>query len=97
MCLATLNLANPDAMIVRANIARHGGRELDAAYLTTLSADATPELVRALGALDARSRGTVAAGLREQRRALSERSARQGWPAWSVARSRALAELAPFR
>ncbi len=48
-CLITLNLLNPDAFIVRQNLARYGETgDLDAAYLTTLSADAVPELVAAL-------------------------------------------------
>ncbi len=47
--LVTLNLLNPDAFIVRQNLARYTETgDLDAAYLTTLSADAVPELVAAL-------------------------------------------------
>ena len=47
--LTTLNLLNPDAFIVRQNLARYAETgDLDAAYLTTLSADAVPELVAAL-------------------------------------------------
>jgi len=44
-----VNAVNPDAVIARTNIerARHG-EELDAYYLTTLSADAVPVLVEAL-------------------------------------------------
>ncbi|MEJ2748546.1 MAG: DUF4173 domain-containing protein [Anaerolineae bacterium] len=47
--LATLNLINPDAFIVRQNMARYlATNDLDAAYLTTLSDDAVPQLARAL-------------------------------------------------
>lgn len=47
--LVTLNLLNPDAFIVRQNLARYVQTgDLDAAYLTTLSADAVPELLAAL-------------------------------------------------
>ena len=44
-----VNAMNPDALIARPNIerARHG-EELDASYLTTLSADAVPVLIEAL-------------------------------------------------
>ena len=43
----TLNLLNPDAVIVRQNIRRaEGGKQLDAAYLALLSCDAVPQLVR---------------------------------------------------
>ncbi len=40
-----LHVINPDALIVRTNVARK--RALDVAYLTSLSADADPELVAA--------------------------------------------------
>lgn len=47
--LVSLNLLNPDAFIVRQNLARYAQTgDLDAAYLTTLSADAVPELLAAL-------------------------------------------------
>ena len=44
--LATLNLLNPDAFIVRQNVARYwAGGDLDIPYLHSLSADAVPALV----------------------------------------------------
>jgi two-component system, OmpR family, sensor histidine kinase BaeS len=44
-----VNAVNPDAVIARTNIERARYREeLDAYYLTTLSADAVPMLVEAL-------------------------------------------------
>ena len=47
--LVTLNLINPDAFIARQNLARYlATNDLDAAYLTTLSDDAVPQLARAL-------------------------------------------------
>ncbi|MEX1257729.1 MAG: DUF4173 domain-containing protein [Gemmatimonadota bacterium] len=50
--IAALILTNPDAAIVRANVAREGtGVEFDAAYVTRLSADAVPTLVASLPAL----------------------------------------------
>ena len=43
--LGALNFVNPDAMVVRVNLARaESGQELDVAYLATLSADAAPAL-----------------------------------------------------
>ncbi len=46
---ATLNLINPDALIVRHNLERYRATsDLDMAYLTSLSADAVPLLVAAL-------------------------------------------------
>jgi hypothetical protein len=51
--LATLNLVNPDAFIVRQNMARYwAGGDLDTAYLERLSADAVPALVEALAAAE---------------------------------------------
>lgn len=47
--LATLNLLNPDAFIVQQNLARYGRTgDIDIVYLTTLSHDATPQLIAAL-------------------------------------------------
>ena len=45
--VATLNLLNPDAMIVRKNLQRYKTiGHLDLEYLTTLSADAVPSLIK---------------------------------------------------
>jgi len=47
--LVTVNLLNPEAFIVRQNIARYqAGGKLDAYYLKSLSADAVPALVAAM-------------------------------------------------
>ncbi len=47
--LVTLNLLNPDAFVARQNLDRYGqSGKLDAVYLTSLSDDAVPQLVRAL-------------------------------------------------
>lgn len=47
--LATLNLINPDAFIARQNLDRYTRMgDLDVAYLTSLSDDAVPQLVRGL-------------------------------------------------
>jgi hypothetical protein len=49
--VASLNLINPDAFIVRQNIARYlTGGDLDIHYLESLSADAVPALVAAMTA-----------------------------------------------
>ena len=47
--VATLNLINPDGFVARQNLDRYVRTgDLDAAYLTTLSNDAEPQLVRGL-------------------------------------------------
>ena len=48
LAVATVNGINPDAQIVRTNVARHeAGKQFDAAYLASLSADAVPALIAA--------------------------------------------------
>ncbi len=48
LAIAILNVINPDALIVRTNIARYeSGERFDALYLAYLSADAVPALVAA--------------------------------------------------
>ena len=92
--LAVLNLANPDALIVRENLARYqASGKLDISYLTGLSADATPDLVAALPTLDDGPRATIAEALAWQRESLTTAEAGQGWPAWSLPRALALAAL----
>jgi hypothetical protein len=50
--LTTLNVLNPDAFIARQNLSRYeAAGKIDAAYLTTLSADAVPVLVEVLAAV----------------------------------------------
>jgi hypothetical protein len=86
--LAALNFANPDALIVRENIARYqaGGR-LDAHYLATLSADGTPDLVAALPSLGGEERAVLAEALAQKRRELEQVDAESGWPAWHLGRA----------
>jgi hypothetical protein len=84
--LGGLHLLNPDAFIVRANLARPPAeRPFDGWYAASLSADAVPLLVEALPRLDARQQCTVAVGLGEQLRRLE----RDDWRSWNFARARA--------
>ncbi|GAB4207458.1 MAG: hypothetical protein OHK0022_35710 [Roseiflexaceae bacterium] len=92
--LALLNLANTDALIVRANVARYEQTgKLDAWYLTTLSADAVPDLAAAYSRVDPSSQELLREHFQWRRARLQEEQERQGWPAWRLARSRALAAL----
>src|SRR5215212_11246634 len=92
--LALLNIANPDAMIVRENVARYqADGKIDAYYLSELSADATPDLVAALGQLDEGTRATIENQLGYQHRLLIEAADTQGWPSWQLGRARALAAI----
>ena len=81
-----LNLLNPDALIVRTNLARAGaGRSFDAAYAASLSADALPPLLEGLPALKTQDRCLVAARL-SKRWPAAEFS---DWRAWSYSRAAA--------
>jgi hypothetical protein len=92
--LAILNITNPDALIVRENVARYqASGEIDGFYLAGLSADATPDLAAALGLLDDGARSTIARALARQHRHLAAATAAQGWPSWHLARARAVAAV----
>ena len=84
--LGALHLANPDALIVRTNLAHPGSeRPFDGWYAASLSADAVPPLLEALPRLDQATRCAVATGLRTQRGRLEQ----DDWRNWNFARSRA--------
>ena len=84
--LGGLHLVNPDAFIVRTNLARPPAeRPFDGWYAASLSADAVPLLLDALPRLDERAMCSVAAGLLEQRRRLE----RDDWRSWNFSRARA--------
>ncbi|HEX9918624.1 MAG TPA: DUF4173 domain-containing protein, partial [Pyrinomonadaceae bacterium] len=87
-----LHLVNPDAYIVRANVAHaRAGRSFDAAYAASLSADAVPALVAALSSLNRDDRCLVA---RELSGRWSGRVPGEDWRAWNLARSRARHSIA---
>ncbi len=86
LVLAVLNLANPDALIARTNLARGlTGRSVDARYIASLSADALPTIDGMLPLLPepVRSEVTWAVGARWQ----SEISREARW-SMSYARAR---------
>jgi len=86
-----VNALNPDALIVRLNIARTtdpAGPDLN--YLSDLSSDAVPELVRRLDLKDARN-----AALLEQY--VERQPAYGGWPEWNLAHWRAWRALQEAR
>ncbi|HEV2881350.1 MAG TPA: DUF4173 domain-containing protein [Pyrinomonadaceae bacterium] len=87
-----LHLVNPDAYIVRANVAHaRAGRSFDAAYAASLSADAVPALVSALPALSSDAHCLA-------ERALAQRWTHttfdEDWRGWNLARWRARRTLA---
>jgi hypothetical protein len=103
--VATLDLLNPDAFIVRQNFQRYTGLavspagasyqtpEVDARYLTQLSEDAVPELATAVGQTSGKTRETLEAHLTDRRKAMDADPAWRRWQAFHVARYRAYAAL----
>ncbi len=81
--LLTLNLANPDALIVGVNAGRaSAAQSFDARYVASLSADAAPALVAALPALKPAEQRTVAAQLLRR----WETSTEPDWRSWNWGR-----------
>ncbi len=88
--VAVLNVANPDALIARVNLARAAATgRFDATFAATLSADATPALVAGLPALDAAQRATLVSALAHRWRRIEE----AGWRPWSLSRASAVRAL----
>jgi uncharacterized protein DUF4153 len=81
-----LMIVNPDRLIVERNL-RHAtaGRQFDANYVASLSADAVPEIVASLPTLDSQQRCGLAGRL--LRRLADEQGA--GWRQWNWSRSAA--------
>ncbi len=89
--LLTLNLVNPERVIVEQHLQRAAaGHEVDASYLARLGADAVPTLVRALPTLPAAARDTLLAGM--LRRAEGEPVS--DFRSWNYGRARAQRLLA---
>lgn len=86
LIIATLHVINPDALIVRVNVAHaRAGRVFDADYAASLSADAVPALLESLPSLNAGEQRTVAA------RVLNYWSQPEhaDWRSWNWSRSEA--------
>jgi hypothetical protein len=84
--LGGLHVVNPDALIVRTNLARPGTEvPFDGWYAASLSADAVPVLLDALPRLDGRAACAVAQRLFHRRRELEG----DDWRSWNFARARA--------
>lgn len=85
-----LALLNPDATVARINLDRDSDRPVDAAYLTTLSADAAPVVLSRLDRLDPGARCAAAERLERWTRPVRP----DDWRVWNAARSRAQAAAA---
>jgi Domain of unknown function (DUF4173) len=61
LVIATLHVINPDALIVRVNVAHwQAGKGFDASYAASLSADAAPALMESFPSLDSEDRRYIA-------------------------------------
>jgi hypothetical protein len=81
---------NPDAMIVRTNIARAAeGKPVDVQYLSRLSNDAVPDILERMQLIDPKSRATLAQKLLKR----EDRLASEDWRSWNWSSSAALRAL----
>jgi hypothetical protein len=88
--LGGLHLLNPDALIVRTNLARPAhARPFDARYAASLSADAVPDLLAALPRLAASEQCRVAGRLLARWAPGATGGGDDDWRNWNLARARA--------
>ncbi|MBI3567562.1 MAG: DUF4173 domain-containing protein [Gemmatimonadetes bacterium] len=88
--VAALNVANPEGIVVRANLERAAaGKPFDAQYHAYLSADALPALLAAAPTLPAIECADLARNLAKVWK--TRRAARDDWRSWSVPYARAIA------
>ncbi len=99
--VGTLDVLNPDALIVRLNYQHHQTllaqqaepgstvREIDSSYLTQLSDDATPALIWLADQTSGPTRVAVETGLRDRLTRMQEEAGWRSWPSWHAARDRA--------
>src|SRR6266702_1904151 len=86
-CIALLDGVNPDALIARVNTARAAvGKQVDVCYLTTLSADAVPDLIDALPGLSPANRRDASYRLLVR----LAQATRADWRSWNLGASAAL-------
>lgn len=85
--VAGINIVNPHAFIARQNIAGWvGSGELDGVYLSQLSDDAIPVIMRAYDRMSAEERQSVAWFLSDRYDRIEEINKKDGWKSFHVAR-----------
>ncbi|HMT06667.1 MAG TPA: DUF4173 domain-containing protein [Pyrinomonadaceae bacterium] len=89
--IGATHVLNPDAFIVRTNIAlMQQGREFDANYNSRLSADAIQELLPHLAQFSLEDRETILRNFKHQRCEIARGS---GFRSWNLSRTESFAEL----
>jgi hypothetical protein len=90
LTIATLQLLNPDAVIIRANITRaKAGHNFDADYAASLSEDALPALIKGLPGLSRQDRCTVSTRILQR----YSKPEKPDWRTWSWGRALARAKV----
>lgn len=90
LAILTLHVVNPDALIVRANVAHAlEGRAFDAGYASSLSADATPALIESLPFLSRNDQCVITRSVLDR----WTQSEQTDWRTWNRARSQARASV----
>jgi hypothetical protein len=90
---AGVNFLNPDAFIAKKNIEKYAqGKQLDTWYLSALSEDALPEIVKIfeLRNEENKIKGEVACHLNRQKEHLSKSLKAQSWQSLNLSKKRAL-------
>jgi hypothetical protein len=96
--VVTMNIMNPDAFIVRQNLARYeAGEELDVGYLGSLSEDAVPHLIPLLYDYGPEIGAEIGPWLHYHLDQLDGRQEEAGWPSYHVSINRAYRTLAANR
>src|SRR6266498_689039 len=91
LAIGALLAVNPDRLIARVNVERAiAGRDFDAAYAASLSADAAPELIAALPKLNRSQRCALASQILQSRPIAGS----PGWRRWNWSRAEAARALA---
>ena len=93
--LITLNALNPDAFIAEQNLVRYRTTgKLDLPYLTTLSEDVVPVLVRSRDWLTAADCWTLDDHFQQRLQQMEENTRWRNWPSFHLSRQRAYDLLA---
>jgi hypothetical protein len=91
LVIGALHAVNPDRLIARVNVERAmAGRDFDAAYASSLSADAAPELIEALPKLKSTQRCALASHILQS----WPTAGSSGWRRWNWSRAEAARALA---
>ena len=87
--LGTLDILNPDDIVVQYNVAHAAARELYIPYLQGLSADAVPALVGALDKIPENQRPDLRASLLRRLQDIESDPSRQYWQSFNLSKAQA--------